>query len=178
MLIKYVGVGPSQHGLKEDNEYIVYGLHFVEDDIIFEILTDESDTYTIEASAKHFKIVDNRLSQFFVLGSSHVQNHMNNPNAPQAPFISFREWANDKYFFERLVEGDGGALQIFDKYKILLTLEFSNSSVKQFAEKIGNVWVQCAVCAETWELEYPTLEMCQCANCHTVLLNPFKDPSK
>lgn len=177
MLVKYNTL-ESQYHLVSGKEYYVYGIHFDEGDISYEILVNIIDTYTIEVSANYFEVLDNRLSQFFVLGSSSTKNHMNDPNAKQVPFISFKEWADDKYFFEKLVDGDKETQNIFNQYKELLELEYRNLSVTQIANYIGENWVQCPACSEAWELDYPTLEMCKCTKCETVLLNPLRTKTR
>ena len=178
MLVKYIDSNAleSHNHLVVGKEYQVYGIHFDEGDISYEVLANIFDTYTIEVSANYFKVLDNRLSQFFVLGSAYTKNHMNDPSARQVPFITFKEWADDKHFFEKLVNGDKEVQKIFSQYKELLELEYRNPSIAQIANYMSENWVQCPVCAEAWKLSYPTLEMCKCIKCETVLLNPLFFP--
>lgn len=155
---------PLEEVLEVNKYYTVYGIIFgLNDGLHYEILT-EHDRYTKDYPASLFEIIDNRLSSFFVIGNSITGN------GDVVPFISFREWVMDNNYFEKLVDGDVQANLIFTKYKELLYLEYRHPDVKQIVLHIQDKWVQCPVCTEAWELEYPRFEMCQCPKCGTVSL--------
>jgi hypothetical protein len=162
---------PLEELLKVGKIYEVFGLYL--EGNAYEILIDEVDSHTTEFPSFLFKVIDNRLSSFFVLGESR-KRFSDKGEVKSLPFISFPEWANDITYFDRLIDGDKEAQEIFNKYKKLLYLEYRDVSIDRMAEIIQENWVQCPVCTEAWELENPNFEMCQCPQCHTVLLNPYK----
>jgi hypothetical protein len=162
---------PIEELLKVGKIYDVFGL-YLGDTITYEILVDELDSHTTEFPSFLFKVVDNRLSSFFVLGES-GKRFSKNGGLKNFPFISFPEWANDINFFDRLFDGDKDAQEIFNKYKKLFYLEYRHVDIDTKAIFIQDDWVQCSVCTEAWELEIPNFEMCQCPQCSTVLLNPL-----
>jgi hypothetical protein len=161
---------PVEELLEVGRTYDVYGL-YLGDTVAYEILLGESDNHTTEFPAYMFKVVDNRLSSFFVLGES---KKFNNSVIKVVPFISFPEWANDKFYFEKLIDGDKETQEIFNNYKRLFYLEYSHINVSERAILIQDNWVQCSVCTEAWELTNPNFEMCRCPKCSTVFLNPYK----
>lgn len=163
---------PLEELLKVGKMYDVYGL-YLGDTVAYEILVDDFDSHTTEFPSFLFKVVDNRLSSFFVLGES-GKRFGKNGESKNFPFISFPEWANDKSFFDRLFEGDRGCQDIFDKYRKLISLEYRHVGIDTEAIILQDNWVQCPVCTEPWDLEMPNLEMCKCPKCSSILLNPYK----
>jgi hypothetical protein len=163
---------PIEELLKVGKMYDVFGL-YLEDTVTYEILVDELDSHTTAFPSFLFKVVDNRLSSFFVLGESGMK-FSKNGEVKNLPFISFPEWVNDINFFDRLFEGDKEAQKVFNKYRTLLYLEYRHLDIDTKAIIIQDSWVQCPVCTDAWELGNPNFEMCQCPKCNTVLLNPRK----
>jgi hypothetical protein len=163
---------PIEELLKIGMMYDVFAI-YLEDTVTYEILVDRLDDHTTEFPSFLFKVVDNRLSSFFVLGES-GKRFSSNGKAENVPFISFPEWANDKTFYDRLIDGDREAQHIFNKYKNLLYLEYRHVNIDTKAIILQDNWVQCPICTEAWELDIPNIEMCQCPKCNTVLLNPYK----
>jgi hypothetical protein len=159
---------PVEELLKIGEVYIVYGI-YLGDSIAYEVLLDELDNHTTEFPSHLFKIVDNRLSSFFVIGES--ERFSRSGEIIKSSFISFPEWANDKSYFEKLVEGESDATDIFNAYRRKMEIEFRSPKITQSVTQVGQNWVQCPVCAKAWELTYPSFEMCKCPQCNTVLLN-------
>ena len=145
--------------------YIVYGITFFEKGVFFEILTTH-DFYPKSYPSMLFDIVDNRLSRLFVLGEKLTGDYA------IVPFISFKEWVGDPKFYERLVDSDEKAELIFRQIKEMMSLEHKLPDITNFALSIEEKWVQCVICYEAWELQYPDFEMCKCPNCGTVMLIP------
>lgn len=164
---------PVEELLKIGNIYNVYGLYFNKE-ISYEILLNEFDNHTIELPAHMFKVLDNRLSSFFALGLSERWSNLGNEkkNIQKIPFISFPEWANDESFFDNLVDGNKETEHIFNMYKETLYLEYRHPSITKLAIYLQDNWVQCPICTNYWELEYPAFEMCRCTKCNEVLLIP------
>ena len=158
--------------LKVGKIYDVFGL-YLGDTVAYEILVDELDSHTTEFPSYLFKVVDNRLSSFFVLGES-GNRFSKSGKIKRFSFISFPEWANDITFFDRLFDGDKEAQIIFNKYKDFIYFEYIHVDINTKAIIVQDYWVQCPVCTDAWELERPNFEMCQCSKCNTVLLNPYK----
>lgn len=148
------------------NYYVVYGVFFKEGSVFVEILFNERRLYTDTLPLELFEIFDRRLSKYFVLGQIGIKGML-------LPFISFPEWASDRHYFEKLVDGDKESRIIFNYYRDILYLEYKHPDIKQSAILIQDNWVQCPICTEVWTPSYTLLEMCKCPNCHTVSLNPY-----
>jgi hypothetical protein len=170
-LINYwpITASPLESLLNVGTIYQVYGLYLGET-VFYEILLTEYDDHTIEFPSFLFKVIDNRLSSFFALGSSERLKVQGSENREKVHFVTFPEWANDNTFFDKLIDGDKEVQAIFDRYKELIFLEYKHSSITEVVTKITGYLVQCPICSEAWELPSPNFEMCRCPNCKTVLL--------
>lgn len=56
------------------------------------------------------------------------------------PFISFPEWANDKLYFEKLIEGESEAVAIFNNYRELFFLEYKHPEITESAIAVQDNW--------------------------------------
>lgn len=96
--------------------YLVYALLFEKDGLYYSILTDEDFSLPTFYPARLFKVIDNRLSKYFCLGSF-LGHH------GKVPFITFNEWISSETFYEKLVDQDEKTKIIFDKYRNVLKEE-------------------------------------------------------
>ncbi|UOG47243.1 hypothetical protein [Leptospira noguchii] len=91
-------------------EYTVFGIIFWEDIPRFYICDNLEDEYPTPYPSFFFEVVDEtlpidwKLSVYFSNGKVQSQ-------------IVFKEWAEDKMFYEKLVDGSEKEIQIFNSYK-------------------------------------------------------------
>jgi len=157
---------PLEEILAIGKYYTVYGITVLDSTVFFEILTIHRK-HTFSYPSILFEVIDNRLSKMFCFGSIETGNNK------IVPFISFKEWVNDKKFYSGLIDGEEPYVTIFNKYINLLELEYKFPEIHRAAVKISDNWVQCPECTEAWELENQIFEMCVCPKCKTILLNPY-----
>lgn len=106
-------------GFEINRNYVVYGLNLnflVGNFPFYYVCENEESMYPIPVAAVFFEIVDSRLSKYwqFVFES----------NDDYRSELVFSEWASDKTFYEKIVDGSENEEAIFSKYKTLLENEF------------------------------------------------------
>ena len=115
--------------IKEGKEYTTYALSVFDGTMWYCICDEVYNFYPKWYSSIFFKIIDNRLSRFWISGYREENNRI-------LPFLSFPEWAKDPYFYGELIEdnsNDPNAI-IFKKYKELMDLEFPDPSISEKAQ--------------------------------------------
>ena len=90
-----------------------------------------------------FELTDNRLSRYWVLDFDEENNI-------KTPYLSFQEWANNPFFYKKLIEGDFSSAQAltFQKYKDLMDLEFPDSLISENAQLGDEEWLICPTCID------------------------------
>ncbi len=117
-----------------DKTYNVYGCMFKESHLWFYICEDDSfDDYPKAYAVPFFEIIDDSLSKYWVLGHS-ILKDSSKPEGYVYINITFREWAKDYFFYEKLVEGEKEEVSLFQKYKKLIDDEIG--SVAMLTNKI------------------------------------------
>lgn len=116
-LKRYISLPDGELGLVIGKEYTVYGVEFRDNCPWFYICIDEQDVYPVPLAADFFRITDKRLSAHWQLGSKEASNGKN-----QAQLVFF-EWATDRFFYENLIDGDDGAMAVFNKYRKIMEEE-------------------------------------------------------
>ncbi|WP_139044342.1 hypothetical protein [Marinobacterium stanieri] len=107
---KYLILSDGQLNLEIGKEYCVYGVAFRDNSPWYYLCLDEDDESPTAYPAELFNIKKSNLSSCWILSL-------------ESSSILFEEWANDSFFYERLVEGDPEALGIFKSYKIIMDNE-------------------------------------------------------
>lgn len=139
--------------LQLGQQYVVYALYLNPSQDVM-VLTESMPATPYSVPLEQVKIVDGRVSRYWVVGSA----------SPR--IISFPEWANDSYFYQNVVEGKNAA-SIWRKYKYLMDKEFYDPSLTLTATKLDGGWLQCANCFNAW-LAKTGDEVVECPSCSTV----------
>jgi hypothetical protein len=158
--------------LKINQHYVVYAIEFSNDASFVFILENDDMSFPTLFPLFFFQVVDIRLSKFACYGQIHeYQTEMSNI----VPLISFKEWAGDSNFWEKLIDGD--CRNIFLKYKKLMDFEFYNPNLLdedvQFLEVLENNWVMCPICVDGFEVKTDD-EMIECPQCCKIYVNPLQ----
>jgi hypothetical protein len=99
--------------------YIVYAMRFFRDTRIdFFICYDAFTYYPMHHPAPLFKIVDDRLS-------AHWRVKLFPDYDDRLALVAFGRLLTDKYFYDRLTDGDHSEVEEFMHYKRLIDAEFS-----------------------------------------------------
>jgi hypothetical protein len=102
--------------LVEGKEYVVYGLLVRQGFVWYYIADEHFSYYPVWNPAELFEVTDARLSSTWVFGFYN--------DGPQYPIFSFKEWALDQYYYDRLTDGDEEAVKIFRRQKGIMDNEF------------------------------------------------------
>jgi hypothetical protein len=105
----------SEVSLQVGNKYVVYGLIFREGIPWYYICENEADEYPHPHFAGFFKVIDSKLSAYWKLSWS--------PAIPTLSSLLPEEWAENKLFYENLVEGNEHEEGRFQYFKSLIDKE-------------------------------------------------------
>ena len=147
--------------LRADKQYVVLAVYIGEKND-FMVLGDDF-SFPIAVPSEDVNIIDNRLSKHWILGNVESEKWM--------AILAIPEWANDKYFYQNLVEGNGKAGEIFRLYERRLKNEYADVGIQLSAKLLKDDWYQCPICEETWQSR-DSGEVLVCHGCNARLLNP------
>ena len=152
-----------------DTQYIVYSITVHNNSIWYYICDDAFSYYPRWRPAPLFEVVDPRLSRYWIYefkkckGFAYVQ-----------PIIAFPEWAsNHPDFYDKLSDGDEREVALFNHYKELMDLEFSDPAVTEVVEYLDG-WCICS-CFEAWQTKSTLDALVRCPKCKKLWKNPFYD---
>lgn len=113
---KYIHLSDGQLNLEKNVEYCVYGIVFRDNSPWYYLCLDEDDESPTPYPSELFKIVDGRLSSYWRISTEGSTNGV-------ISSMVFDEWANESSFYERLVDGDPSAIELFKNYQSLMNKE-------------------------------------------------------
>lgn len=113
---KYIHLSDGELFLEKNIEYCVYGILFRDNAPWFYLCLEEDDESPSPYPAELFEITDARLSSYWRLGTEVSTSGV-------VTTIVFDEWAKDPSYYERLVDGDPNAVELFKKYRVLMNRE-------------------------------------------------------
>ena len=144
-----------------------YPWYFIADDSF------ESSLYPLAYAPAFFVETDVRVSSCWTVGFRGANTRV---ERMREVLFAFKEWANDEVFFERLVDGNKNDIELFQKYKNFMDMEYPLSFVTDTAEFVQDNWLMCPKCIDAWESD-SVLGMVRCPKCSTTFLNPRYSPS-
>ncbi|MGW4876482.1 hypothetical protein ACWEPI_07965 [Streptomyces sp. NPDC004262] len=98
-------------------EYDVYAITAIKDSFWYYLLDDHDLPYPVWYPSPLFQVSDGSIPAHWVV--NYVSNAMSQDRVGTS-LITIKEWANDPTFYERLVEGEVGAVTVFqDEWNIL-----------------------------------------------------------
>lgn len=103
-----------EFSLIKDKEYIVYGIINYSGGLAYLICDEDYMYYPMGNPAPLFDIIDNRLSLYWIFHYDRENNVFE--------FV-FKEWVEDPYYYEKLIDGDAEAVSIFQRYKEAMDAE-------------------------------------------------------
>lgn len=156
--------------LNISNDYVVYGMTKFLGYMWYYILDEASTYYPRWNPSPLFEVVDNRISKYWK-----YKHDYNRDTQQDIVIFAFEEWVNDDYFYDSLTDGDENTVSIFNKYKDLMMLEFSDST-KDIALKLSGNWIMCPHCDEVWEVNNLN-GLLKCQKCSLFINNPFCEAS-
>ncbi len=102
--------------------YVVYAITTFHGHCWYYVFDDDLQPYPVWNLASLFEIPDPSLPRDWVVG--YVRKGADDEGCP---LISFPEWASDHLFYERLVDGDGDAVAVFEARRVSAEGEVGDS---------------------------------------------------
>ncbi len=157
----------AEFHLEINKMYTVYALT-IERGYIWYYICDESYTYyPIWKPSPLFDVIDGNISKYWIYNFSRGDNLYETDVT-----FAFPEWTEDPYdYYDKLSDGEEKEVNIFNKYKALMDLEFPDDSIKEKAVAGNGCNLMCPLCFETWESD-SVLGMIECPKCKSKLHNP------
>ena len=157
----------TEFPLKIDKEYIVYSMT-IHDGYAWYVICDENFSYHPNwHPCPLFEIVDNRLSKYWLFFYGRA-----NEFYLSQTIWAFPEWCHTRGYFDRLYDAEEKEIEIFEKYRQLMDLEFPDPSILDAAEKIDDEWLLCPFCIDAWQPN-SKVGMVVCPECKKTLHNPL-----
>ncbi|GAB3910619.1 hypothetical protein GCM10027612_86820 [Microbispora bryophytorum subsp. camponoti] len=127
MLDERWGLTPrARYPLTIGKEYVVYAISVAKDVFWYYVLDDDERPYPIWYPGPLFEISDDAIPSRWVIGYIPARSGTSRVGTS---LISFREWAGDPLFYERLMDGDPVAAAVFQRERMLIDAESSNSRI-------------------------------------------------
>ena len=115
-LSTYIGRSDGELNLETNKKYTVYGVVFWDNHPWFYLCTDDLD-YPTPYSSVFFDVIDNRLSKYWVMSTTIGSD------GDFQTSLTIEPWASDRFFYERLIDGDNVAIDMFTRSKDLIIAE-------------------------------------------------------
>lgn len=115
-LKKYIFMPGGEIDLELGREYTVYGVIFRDNSPWYYLCSEEYDEYPKPFAAEFFNVSDDRLSSYWKLSVDQGEEKI-------LSSLAFDEWVKDPSFYERLIEDDPEAVELFGKYRQLMDQE-------------------------------------------------------
>lgn len=115
-LQKYIHLPDGQLNLEKNREYCIYGIVFRDDSPWYYLCLDD-DISPSPYPAELFDVSDERLSLYWKLST------VDQGEGETLSSLVFDEWAKDPSFYERLIDDDPEAVELFEKYRQLMDQE-------------------------------------------------------
>ncbi len=113
---RYIHLSDGQTNLKINVEYCVYGILIRDNAPWYYLCLDERDKSPTPYPTELFRITDERLSSYWRLSTK------NSTKGVMSSMV-FDEWAKDPSFYERLIDDDSSAIELFKNYQNLMNNE-------------------------------------------------------
>jgi hypothetical protein len=124
---------PSSEGNEYVNigqEYTVYGVLFKKNYPWYYIMCEASEQFPIAFPKDLFEVIDDRLSRYWRMGATKL-NQIGNEKHQYETRLVIKEWSDNPYFYEFLVDADDEEQRMFNKYKKLMDFEYTPSKENQ-----------------------------------------------
>lgn len=145
-------------------EYTVFAI-YLRLPIEFMVQVDSLPSEPIPVCYDDVEVVDNRLSNYWLFGDaiSETNELMGRP-----AILAFSEWVNDIGFYQDIVDGKNNAGKIWREYRKKMELEFAPSRLVNSAVDLGDGWLQCMSCSDSWRPDTVGEVVC-CPSCSTLM---------
>ncbi len=146
--------------------YVVYAMNLWAGKIRY-LIVGESHQIPSWIPSELFEMVDSKLSRYW-----HYDVNPDDSKNTIDTVWGYKELTDNSTHFDKLVDWDKAALEIFNQYKELMDLEFPDLENSDVADRLNEEnWFLCPKCLNAFESQ--SLDaMIKCPTCRTILNNP------
>lgn len=90
-------------------EYVVCAIAFASSDVHYFIVDDDALPWPMSYCASAFEIIDAQISETWSFGLTPM-------NPDYHALLSFQEWVQDTYFYDRLTNGEADSIRSFKRF--------------------------------------------------------------
>lgn len=101
-----------------EKTYVVYALTVHIGHLWFYVMDEHCTDFPVWNPSHLFELTSPAVSKYWILGFISPSDR-----SDPGPIIAFSEWASDPSYYDRLTDGDAGALAVFRKYRALIDQE-------------------------------------------------------
>ena len=153
--------------LKLGENYIVYAMTIYSGYVWYYVCEHEFPSYPKWKPSPLFEVIDGSISKYWIY-SFILDREIDYEDTTWA----YPEWANEPYpYYDKLSDGEE-EVEIFNKYKELMDLEFPDPSVIETAKILDDEWVLCEQCIDAWQSMTTNVGMIRCPYCKQAMHNP------
>ena len=151
--------------LTPGNIYTVYGMTIRVGYVWYYVCEDGYNDYPIWRPALLFELVNHELSKYWIFNYESYEDNF-------LAIWAFPEWAKNHYeYYDRLTDWKEKESKIFQRYKLLMDLEFPNPSIALTAAVLDDTWLLCPTCIDAWKSQSDN-GMVICPLCKQMMHNP------
>ncbi len=147
--------------LRQYKTYVVYAVGHRGDHQWYYLADENYSSYPFAYPAVLFSVADPKASRHWIRGGD-----------DDYPCDAFEEWALDRYFYDKLTDGEPETVELFRNRKKAMDLESPRAELTIAASALGDGWLMCPECDEVWE-GHPADALTQCPKCETLQNNPL-----
>ena len=151
---------------REELFYTVYGMMVQDQSIRYFLFTESESYYPFLYEASDFDIIDPRLSKYWKYYAYQLSDPLRYYN-----LWVYSEWGTDQEHYDKIVDCYDEEVEIFEKYKYLMDMEFPNPSIELSAEALDDEWLLCKDCIDAWQSTTDD-GIVICPKCYKMMLNP------
>lgn len=117
-LSHYIRLTDGNLDIEVNQVYTVYGIEFRDNSPWFYLCPDNDSEYPKPYAHVFFEILDDRLSRYWRLATEQSIN-----NSTEARLV-IKEWAENSFFYELLLDGDDKISDVFSRMREVLDNEY------------------------------------------------------
>ncbi|MCI5211035.1 MAG: hypothetical protein D3910_20125 [Candidatus Electrothrix sp. ATG2] len=160
----WIGGSEGVLHLKKNKYYVVLGITYKNGYPMYFVCDERFSYYPMAYVFSAFDVYDSRISKYWRYAVS-----LNEKTKSIYSRLVFPQWADDDFYYDRLVDNNKEDVDLFLAYKEKMILEFRLPYIDEHVKIIERKWVMCPKCDEAWE-ESSHNEMTRCPECNIFLI--------
>lgn len=115
-MYKYIVSNQELEILDKDVIYYGFGV-LLTDKGVYILVSEKNDDYLTLKPLALFEIIDYSIPDYWITTEG---KSFNSTSLKVFNLITFKEWSDDDFFYEKLIQGDSGIEKLFENYKKII----------------------------------------------------------